>query len=453
MTEESERESASHVWMHMTHAKDYAKHPLTLTRGRGALVWDSKGNEYIDAVSAVAVANVGHGRKEVIEAIYKQIKELEYASIIYAATKPATELAEKLAAITPGDLDKVFFTTGGSEAVETAIKMARQYQVLSGREGRHRVMARWMSYHGGSLGALSATGHPIRRRMFAPLLLDFPHVPPPYCYRCFFGKTYPGCDIECARFIDNTMRAEGEESISAFIAEPVVGYSGVIVPPPEYLPMVREMCDKYDILLIADEVITGFGRTGKMFGCENWGVVPDILILAKGMASGYVPLGAAVVRERVAEVFEKSSSGTFVHAFTFGGHPAACAAGLVCIEIMERERLPERAAELGGYMMRQLKALDSRIIGEVRGLGLLLGIELVRDGETREPFDENEPVGSSVMLRAREKGVIISGSKGSGGGLMGDLLLMAPPLVTSKDQIDRIVEAVGESIDEVERTL
>ncbi|MFQ6077026.1 MAG: aspartate aminotransferase family protein [Candidatus Bathyarchaeia archaeon] len=453
MTKEPERESTSHVWMHMTHAKDYARHPLTLTRGRGALVWDSEGNEYIDAVSAVAVTNVGHGRREVIDAVHNQIRDLEYASIVYAATKPAVELARKLAAITPGDLEKVFFTTGGSEAVETAIKMARQYQVLSGREGRYRVMARWMSYHGGSLGALSAAGHPIRRRMFAPLLLDFPHVPPPYCYRCFFGKTYPECDTECARSIDRTIRAEGEGSISAFIAEPVVGYSGVIVPPPEYLPMVREICDKYDILLLADEVITGFGRTGKMFGCENWGVVPDILILAKGMASGYVPLGAAVVRERVTEAFERSTSSTFVHAFTFGGHPAACAAGLACIEIMERERLSERAAELGKYMMKQLKALDSKIIGEVRGLGLFLGIELVRDRETKEAFGENEPVGRAVMLKAREKGVIISGSKGSGAGLMGDLLLMAPPLVTGKEQIDRIVEVVGESIAEVERTL
>ena len=450
--EELKREDKAYVWHHFAAMKEYAEGTLPIIKAKGVYVEDAGGKRYLDAVSGVTVVNIGYGNSRVIEAMKKQLDELTFCCLIYCSSIPTIKLAKKIAEITPGDLEKVFFVDSGSEAVETAIKIARQYHYQTGSSKKFKTISRWISYHGATLGALSATGRTIHRRPFEPMLARFPHIPPPYCYRCFFGKEYPDCDMECARFLEKTIRLEDPDSVSSFIAEPIIGLSGAgIVPPDEYFPMVREICDQYNVLFIFDEVITGFGRTGKMFAAEHWNVVPDILVGAKGATSGYAPLGFAIAKPGIWDAFFGEGRETLAHGHTYGGHALGCAAGLACIDVMKSEGLVERSSRMGKYLKKRLRALNHKIIGDVRGEGLLVGVELVKDRETKEIFDQDQKVGPEIAEKAFEKGVKIFGYKSPCPGMTSDLLYITPPLIITKEEIDTIVDVVDQSITEVEK--
>ncbi|MHA1409972.1 MAG: aminotransferase family protein, partial [Candidatus Odinarchaeia archaeon] len=308
--------------------------------------------------------------------------------------------------------------------------------------------ARWQSYHGNTLGALSMSGNIARRRRYVPMLLDFPHIPPAYCYRCWFGKTPDTCDLECARALDTEIRATGPEYVSAFIAEPVVGATlGTAPAAPGYFQLIREICDDHDVLFIADEVMTGLGRTGKRWGLDHWDTAPDIIATAKGLAGGYMPLGATIASDRVYDAFGEP----FAHGHTYGSHPVACAAGAAVMDYVVKHRLVERSAELGEYLHGKLKALyDHPSVGDVRGMGVFAGIEFVKDKESKEPHPPQLRYYNRVVDRCLENGLLVYPGVGTVDGVRGDHIQVAPPLVVTRDEIDEIVELLDRSIGEVE---
>ena len=425
----------------------------TLVRGEGIFVYDQDGNEYIDAIAGIAVTLLGHGEPRVAKAIGEQAETLTYCISNIFSNEPAETLSQRLGTLTPSTLQHFLFTSGGSEATEVAIKLARQYYLARGQD-RHLVIGRWQSYHGATLGALSATGHRGRRAKFQPLLLGFPHIEPNYCYRCPFGKTFPDCEMECAWALETAIQEAGPERVAAFIAEPVVGAAaGATVPPPEYFPIIREICDRYDVLFIADEVITGFGRTGKTFGIEHWSVTPDVMTMAKGMSGGYAPLGAVAVSDRVWSVFSEQQV-PFDHIFTYAANPLSAAVGSTVLDIVVEDDLVNRAANQGEYLFEQAERLRRHaLIGDIRGRGLLLGVELVADRETTEPFPPE--VGASARLAAHcfERGLVIYPGSGCVDGVRGDHFLLCPPLVVTEAQIDRIIELLDQALDATTREL
>ncbi|MGF1538261.1 MAG: aminotransferase [Elainellaceae cyanobacterium] len=438
------------VWHQLIQHKAYdTKPPKRMERASGVYVTDDAGNELLDAVSGLWCVNVGYGRTELADVAHAQMVELAYYPLTMSHT-PAIKLAAKLLEMLDFE-GKVFFSCSGSEANETAFKIARQYQAQSGSGAwRYKIISRYRAYHGTTMGALSATAQAERRAKYEPLVPGFLHVPPPYCYRCPFGKTYGACNIECATAIEQTVIHEGPESVAAIIIEPVISGGGVIVPPDEYLPIVRDICDRHGILLLFDEVVNGFGRLGAMFGHELWNVKPDIISFAKGITSGYLPLSATVVRQHIFEVFLDSESpdAHFRHATTYGGHPAATAVSLANIDIVERESLPQRAERMGQYLMAALAPLqDHPYVGDLRGKGLLLGIELVADKATKEPLDEAKV--KAVTAHCMANGVIIGRNTNTVPGLS-NVLIMAPPLVLSEDEADAIAAAVNAALEAIE---
>jgi len=429
-------------------------YPL-MEKGKGAYIFDSDGKRYIDGVGGIAVVNIGHGVEEIIEAMVKQAKRVCFIYNGQFITEPAAKLAKKITDMTPEGLNKVFFTSGGSEAVETAIKMARQYHVETGNPSKYRVIARWTSYHGNTIGALSLSGRPSWREKFIPFLLNFPHIAPPYCYRCPFGKEYPGCNIDCAYDLERVIKLEGPDSISAFIAEPIIGTTAPgVTPPPEYYKIIREICDKYNVLMIVDEVINGFGRTGKNFGINHWDVTPDIIVTGKGLSSGYAPLAATIAHERIYDAFLEGSR-VFTHGYTYVEHPLSCAVGLAVQEYMGKNNLIERCARMGSYLLEKLSCLkELPIVGDVRGKGLLLGVEFVKDKERRTPFERKLQVQEKVVDRCFEKGlVLVPGIRGNVDGVLGDQLQITPPYIITEEIADEIVDKVEESIIEVQEEL
>ena len=454
MTEEVAKElmrtRENSVWPHMESFKNYGEKALILTEAEGCVCRDITGKTYIDGISGVSNVNAGYGRREIIDAMKRQLDKMPYNYLGYSASVPELELAGKLLAVLPRNMRRIFFGTGGAEANETAFKMARQYHFLRGEKGKFRIISRRISYHGGTIGAMSATGYFARKHPFEPMLLNFPKTEAAYDYRCPHGLDDHECGVEFALDLERVIRREGADSISAFVAEPVVGFAGAaIVPPPEYFPLVREICEKYDILLIMDEVITGFARTGRMFASEHWNIEPDIITMGKGITSGYSPLSAVAASDKVVDAYAKDDS-VFMHGITYGGHPVSCAAGSAALEIYKKDNLSERANRLGEYLLGKLRAQDHRITGEVRGLGLLAGIELVRDKEGKKPFAEDEQVGKYVSTKALEKGVKIFGGKGAEPEDMGDLLIICPPLIMSEEQAAKIANVIDLSISEAE---
>ena len=429
------------------------KFPM-MVRGEGTYVWDDQGNRYLDGVGGIATVNVGYGRTEIAEAMAEQARKLPYCAPNLFRNEPALELTARLRKLTPPGLNHVNFVSGGSEAVEVAIKLARQYQVVRGKPGKYQIISRWTSYHGATLATLSASGHAGRREKFLPLLLDFPHIPPPYCFQCSYGLEYPACNLRCAWALEEAILAAGPGTVSAFIAEPVIGSTaGSAVPPDDYLPTVRTICDKYDVLLIADEVMTGFGRTGRNFAVEHWDVVPDIMTMAKAISGGYAPLGATVASDRIAEAFEDADS-AFDHVFTYGGSPVSLAAGVVALQILQREKLVQRSDQCGEYFLRQAEKLKAHpMVGDVRGKGLMLGIEFVKDRETREPFAPELHVYDRVVKTALRNGLIVYPGHGAIDGYRGDHISLYPPLTVADDEIDEMVDILDQTIGEVEAGL
>ncbi|HHX76836.1 MAG TPA: aspartate aminotransferase family protein [Firmicutes bacterium] len=426
--------------------QDYYLHPTSsivalqekgakiIYRGKGSRVFDVAGKEYIDATAGLWYCAIGHGRDEIAGVMKQQAIDLSaYHSFNEFANVPAIRLARKVASMVPVPGAKIFFTSSGSEANDTIIRAVRFYWHARGMDSKDIIITRDKAYHGVSCGAVMATRLPGFHEGFSPLLPGFESIPPPYCYYCSWGKEYPQCNLKCALALEETIGSLGAENVAAFIAEPIMGTGGVIVPPPGYYQKIREICNRNQVLFIADEVINGFGRTGEtMFGIEHWaGAVPDIMTLAKGITSGYVPLGAAVFSDEIFQVLK--SRDRFFHGYTYSGHPLACQVGLKNIEIIERENLQDRAAVMGQRLQEGLRCLNLKTIGEVRGMGLMVGVDLVKDSKTREKFPA--PLAPRVVEIAFEEGLIIRP-------LAGDILQLSPPLVITEEEIDRIVETL-----------
>ncbi len=344
----------------------------------------------INGSGGAAVVIIGHGVREIREAMLRQAEKISFTHGTHFTSEAAMNLAHKLVSLAPDGLNRVYFISGGSEAVETSIKMARQYQVDRGVTAKFKVISRWTSYHGNTLGALALSGHTGRRKYHQPLIKHTPHIAPAYCYRCQFGTSPERCSLECAEDLEKTILFEGPDSVSAFIAEPVVGATaGALVPPGGYFQRIRKICDRYDVLLISDEVMTGIGRTGKNFALDHWDVVPDMIVCAKGLGSGYTPLYCVIAKEAIHDTIKKGT-GNFIHGFTYGQNPQSCAIGLAVLEYIEKNDLIDRSRLLGKYLLERLNGLlKHSIVGDVRGIGLFAGVELVSDKLTKEPFDPN----------------------------------------------------------------
>jgi putrescine---pyruvate transaminase len=417
---------------------------LIFTQGSGATLTDAEGREYVDGMASLWNVNVGYGRAELAEAAAAQMKTLAFSSAYGGfGTAPAIELASRLAELAPGELEVTYFASGGAEANDTAYKIARLYWKLRGEPERVNIVSRTRDYHGLTYGATSATGLPNFWKDFEPLAPGFLHAPSPDPYR-FTGTGSAGAAYAAA--LEAVVLKAGAHTVAAVVAEPVQGAGGVIVPPADYFPRLREVCDRHGLLLIADEVITGFGRTGRWFGLEHWDVQADLMIFAKGVTSGYLPLSGVMLTRSVHDTL-KSVKGPFMHGFTYSGHPTACAVALRNLRILVEERLVERSAQRGAYLLDRLQSLRSReIVGDVRGLGLIAGIELVRDRATKELFDP--PVGAArrVWLAALDQGVIVRP-------LPGDVLALSPPFVITEEQIDRMVMVLDRAIGSVEQEL
>lgn len=440
----------SHVWFPFQQWEDVAAEDglRIITEGHGAKIKDFHGKEYYDGFAGLALVNVGYGREEIAKAVYEQISTLHYANTFNYSTIPQIKMADKVASITPGDLNRVFFTSGGSEAVETALKIARQYHVNRGEEQRTKFISRKGSYHGLSLGALSVNTAPwVKREIFEPLIMPSVRIAPqPLPYRCELGGTTPSeCAIRCADAIEKIIQEEGGETVAAVIAEPISTSAGMAIPGPEYWPMLRETCDRYGVLLIADEVINGFGRTGKMFGIEHFGVIPDMITVAKGITSGYQPVGACITREHVAETFAGGPDVTFQHGYTYGGHPAGAAAGLVNLDIIEREDLVGNSARMGDYLLDRLTPLrEHPIVGDVRGLGLYCALELVKDKATKEPFTAVPGAAAKLTRYLADHGLLTRSTQ---------FLLITPSLTVNHREVDEIVDIISDGITYIEKEL
>jgi adenosylmethionine-8-amino-7-oxononanoate aminotransferase len=421
-------------------------YPLAV-RGEGAVIIDSNGRRFLDGAGGVFVAILGHSPQEVAAAISKQAHELNFAYTGDFTTAAVERLARELLEIAPRGFSKVWLTTSGSTANETAIKLARQYHLLRGRQEKTKIISRWHSYHGSTMGALSMTGTPPRRRPYEPYLLNFPHVHPPYCYRCPLGLTYPSCSAVCAQEIEAAIGMAGAQYISAIIMEPVAGGPlGGLVTPPEYFQRARRICDESDVLLIVDEVVSGIGRTGDWFGVEQSGIVPDIITLAKGLGGGFMPIGAVLVHERVYEAF--ASSGTsFLHGESLTGHVLIGAAGSAVIEFIKNHDLLSYIQQLSGYLDKILRRIaELPLVGEVRGRGLLRGLELVRDKKTKEPFPRELQVAERVVEAAARQNVLLIAGNACADGINGDTVVLAPPYIITENQIDELVRVLADSI-------
>ncbi len=427
--------------------RDVAHDYPVVDRAEGIHIYDTAGRRYIDCSGSVFVQNVGHGVSEIIDAIADQAHRVGFVNTSQFTSEGEQRLAEALIDRAPPGFAKAWLSTTGSTANETAIKLARQYHLLTGNPQKTRVIARRHSYHGSSLGALSMTGAAPRRRPYEPYMADFPHIDPPYCYRCPLATTYPECGVACADELEKTILQAGPQYVSAFMVEPAAGgMLGALVAKPEYLPRIREICDRYDILMMVDEVVSGLGRTGRFFAVEHWGVVPDIITLGKGLGGGYVPVAAVLAHQRVYGAFEDAGT-SFVHGETFAGHTTTCAAGVATLDYMATHRLIERSAEMGALLGERLEALRPLpMVGDVRGLGLLRGIELVRDKDSREPFPRDHRVAEAVVREAADQGVLLHAGFGGVDGVDGDTVMLSPPYVLTADDIEEIVSVIEASI-------
>ncbi|MFC7370697.1 aspartate aminotransferase family protein [Fictibacillus iocasae] len=423
--------------------------------GKGIYLYGMDGTRYIDGSSGAVTANIGHGVSEINDAMFRQAEKAAFVYRSHFTSEPAEKLAEKLAHSAPGDLNSVFFVNSGSEATETALKVAIQYYQEQGRREKIRILSRRTSYHGITLGSLSMSGHPLRRQRFEPLLEDFPAVAPPYCYQCPFKLSFPACGLKCADDLEEAILSIGSENIAAFIAEPVIGASGgAITPPDEYFPRIKEICERYDILFIADEVMTGMGRTGKMFAVNHWGIVPDMIATGKGMSAGYTPMAATIVSDRIMNVIENGTK-VIMSGHTFSANPLSAAVCLAVMDYMDNNKLIENAEKQGRYLLSKLEMLKERfpIAGDVRGKGLLCGIELVKDNGTKEPFPLNDKVTETLITICFANGLIIYPAVAGVTGYSGDAVIIAPPLTITETQIDELFAILERSFEQLVQRL
>lgn len=443
-----EQQALDHVWIHSARWLDLAERDglKVMVRGAGCRLFDARGRSYLDGLSGLYVVNVGHGRAEIGEAMAKQARELAYVSAASYTNLAAVRLGDVLAGLTPGDLDRFFFCSGGSEAVESALKIAKQVQAMRGFPRRYKVIARRGGYHGATFGAMSVSASR-NEQYFGPFMYGVSFVPSPNRYRNEFGIEGEAGDLRCAEAIEQEILAQGPDTVAAVIGEPVSVSNANHVPSPRYWQRVRQICDTHGVLLIMDEVINGFGRTGTMFASEQFGVVPDLMTMAKGLSSGYAPIGAVAVGAGLFDEFKKQDV-ALAHLLTFGGQAVSCAAALENLAILQREDLPRRSAEQGRYLLGLLEQLRSHpTVGDVRGLGLMCAVELVKDKATKEPFGVGPAAASHPYCRRllelmEERGLLTRVIMA---------LQLCPPLVVSRDEIDQMVTIVDHSLSLAER--
>jgi adenosylmethionine-8-amino-7-oxononanoate aminotransferase len=441
-----EQTAVDHIWVHETTWTDMVeRHAMRVfERGEGIYLYDVHGKRFMDAVAGLMLVNVGHGRAEIAEAAAAQMQKLAYVSAARHTSVPAVQLSDEIARLTPGDLERVFFSSGGSEAVESAIKIAKQVQFLRGFPKRYKIIARRGGYHGSTYGAMSVTSNrAVTEPLFGPFMHGVVHIPTVDHYRNDFGDNGLEGEMMAARYLEQEIRFQGPETVAAFIAEPISTAAGCHVPDPAYWQEIRRICDRHGVLLIMDEVINGWGRTGRLFAAEHFDVVPDILVMAKGLSSGYLPIAATVVRPALYADF-KEHAVRLTHLLSFGGHAVACAVALKNIEILLREKLVENSASMGERLLGGLRQMVERhpSAGDARGKGLMCALDLVRDKETKEPLSRDSAFSWRLTDVLAERGVLVR--------ILGDLTL-APPLIITAEQIDELLTIVDESLTLVER--
>ncbi len=436
-------EAATHFWHPMLHPNEMLhRAPIRIVRGDGCHVFDDSGHRLVDGVAGLWNVNVGHNRPEMKAAIVAQLDELEYFQLFDGVSHPrAEELSRVLFDMTRTEgMTRFIYNSGGSDAVETALKIARQYWKLEGKPDRTKFIALKQGYHGTHFGAASVNGNTAFRRNYEPLLPGCFHVDTPWLYRNPFTEDPEELAHICATLLEREIQFQSPDTVAAFIAEPVQGAGGVIVPPPSYWPEIRKVCDRYGVLLIADEIVTGFGRSGSMFGCRGWAVKPDIMCLAKGISSGYIPLGCTALNERIEAAFTRNQdfTGAIMHGYTYAGHPVACAAAIASLKIVREENLPQNAAVQGRYLLEQLKPFETRYpaVGEVRGKGLMIALDLVKDRKTREPIDPQDGYANSVAAVTRAAGALVRP--------VGTKIIISPPLILQREHADALVAALDE---------
>jgi len=435
-TEELLKADREHV-IHPTYVVGGEIGGIVFENAHGVMVVDTEGKEYIDLSSQLVCCNLGHGRKEIIDAITKAVNKMDYTSTYFGFGNVTNiECAQRLAKITPENLNHFFFVSGGSEAVESALKFARFYQHSRGKDSKIKIISLYNSYHGTSGISTSATGfgRGLYTTGFGPSLNGFLHIPSYYCYRCPFGLSYPECNIRCAQFLEEVIESEDPNTVAAFIAEPIQGAGGVIDPPQEYWPMVRRICTEHDVLLIGDEVMSGFARTGKMFALEHWNIKPDIMTMAKGITGAYLPFGAVALSDKVCEALK----GKFVaQGYTYSGHPLASAASVAALDIYVKDRVAENAANVGQHIRERLDAefLPLPCVGNIGGKGVFLGLELVKDKKNKVPIDADMREGlSQKMLR--------HGVYPRIGGSVNNRLYICPPCIMTIEEADRALDII-----------
>jgi adenosylmethionine-8-amino-7-oxononanoate aminotransferase len=428
---------------------EWSKSPLVMARADGVFYWDVHDKRYLDALSGIYVVSVGHNNRRVIEALRAQLDTLCFSPAMHGTNPVAVRLANLLAELAPGDLSAVKFQCGGSEVTEAAIKLARQYARLTGKPGKYKVISRYLAWHGSTLGSLSASGLKSRKTVNEPLAPGFLHVFPPTCYRCPFGKSYPSCEITCATLVEQVVEMEDPDTVAAIMVEPIGHTGGIIDPPPEYLPILRDICDRHDILLIFDEIITGIGRTGNLFAAETFGVTPDVICTAKGLSGGYAPLSAMICTKRIADTFwgPIATNPGFVEGHTFEGNPLSCAVGIAVLqEILERD-LVANARRQGERLRAGFERLAKKhgIIGDIRGKGLLQGVEFVQDWATKKPFPPEVGIGVRIGRRALANGLLCRFDP--------NWLAFGPPLVVTAEQLDEMLDVLDRSMGEALATV
>ena len=434
---------------HILHRSIHAKLPVAVA-GRGVELFDADGKGYIDASGGAAVSCLGHGHPDVIAALHEQVDRLAYAHTGFFTTEVAEKLADRLVEDAPEGLGHVYLVSGGSEAVEAALKMARQYFVEKGEPKRRHIVARKQSYHGNTLGALATGGNEWRRAQFAPLLIETHHIDPCYAYRYQQpGESAEEYGLRAANLLEQKLLELGPDEVIAFVAEPVVGATlGAVPPAPGYFRRIREICDRYGVLLILDEVMCGMGRTGTLYACEQDGVAPDLVAIAKGLGGGYQPIGAVLLSGRIFEAFAKGS-GFFQHGHTYMGHPMAAAAALAVQEVIRRDDLLANVRAMGERLDERLRQRfgNHHHVGDIRGRGLFRGVELVADRATKEPFDPKRKLNARIKREAMDRGLMVYPMGGTIDGVRGDHVLLAPPFIVEERDVDEIVSRLGEAVD------
>ncbi|WP_226527719.1 aspartate aminotransferase family protein [Metabacillus niabensis] len=426
----------------------------TVTHGEGIYLYDKDGKRYIDGSSGAVTTSIGHGVSEIIEAMHEQANKVSFVYRSQFTSEPAEKLAVKLNELLNADEDYwSFFVNSGSEATETAMKIAIQHWQEQGYFKKNKILSRWVSYHGITLGALSMSGHVSRRERFVSILEDYPAVSAPYCYQCSLKKIYPSCQLACANEIETAIKRIGPGQIAAFIAEPIIGAAGgVIIPPDGYYQQVKEICNKYNILFIADEVMTGIGRTGEMFGLHHWGVQADIIALGKGMSAGYTAIAATLASEKVMKPILQGSN-SVMSGHTYSANPQSAATALAVLQYIEKYQLVQNVKVQGEYLLQKLlfELGESKIIGDIRGIGLMIGVEFVSDKSTKRPFDKKLMITNKIVGKAREKGLLVYPSSAGQEGAHGDAIIISPPFIITKSQMDELVSILKEVVLEIQK--